>query len=356
MSVGEVLATKTLAKKLTETLPYPLVFTTVTPTGQSLAINPAWETHYFPLDLPGAVNRFLDTFQPKGVIIAETELWPEFLYGCYRRNIPVAVVNGRVSTRSYRGYRMFRTFWRPYFSSLRLVCAQSEEDKRRYEALGASSVQVVGNLKYDVKPKPLDPDTDRLMEHITKDRIAWIAGSTMKGEEELVLRAHREVVRYFNGGLLLLAPRHPERAKEVSMLIDSYGFSWCLRTELTEDFQGEVILLDTLGELAGMYRHFPVAFIGGSLVPKGGHNIIEPAYWGCSIIVGPSMENFQSMVKDFLKKDALTITTPETFSEELIQELQGEHTKGKNAREVIRVNQGALEKSLALLASMLNEK
>lgn len=389
VSVGEFLAARALTDKLQAGLPaYRLVVSTTTRTGQRLAraaSNSFDATFYFPFDWKFSVRRALDRVKPSIVIILETELWPNFLSECRRRDVIVILANGRISERSFRRYAFVRSLIRRAISDFSLMIMQSEADAERARQLGASIVRVCGNLKYDVaieklaSPESFDSrfeisnsesaDQNRLTADIDQrfglslSSQLIVAGSTAPGEEDILLASLREVRghRGLEGTRLLIAPRHPERFNEVARLVSGSGFSCARRSDSlspgrrdsteTSSAGGaspdpDVVLLDTIGELALVYRFATVVFVGGSLVPRGGHNVIEPAAFAKPIIVGPHTENFRQIVSDFARAGALVQAGPEALALELIRLLEDPneaYAMGQRARNILKANRGATE-------------
>lgn len=311
VSVGEALAVVPLLRQLRARFPArPLLFSTVTLTGQQVAARPAGLAEaifYFPFDFAFAVRRALKQLRPALILIAETEIWPNFLCQAAQARLPVVFVNGRISDRSFRRHRLiplWRGFLRRVLRTPAFFLMQSEQDAERIIALGAPAerVAVGGNLKFDLAP-PARPAFLRLLE--ARSPII-VAGSTLEGEEAMLVDALRAVRADFPEALLVLAPRHPERFDPVARWLRARGVSFVRRTDLQAasnnhmpGSEPEVLLLDTLGELAATYAAATVAFVGGSLVPAGGHNPVEPGLWGKPILFGPSMENFRLLAQAF---------------------------------------------------------
>jgi 3-deoxy-D-manno-octulosonic-acid transferase len=317
VSVGETLASAPLFHRLRERTPEArLLLSNVTITGRATAEKILSGTtdgrFFFPFDLPGLCGRFLDRIRPDVVVVVETEIWPNFLAACAHRGIPVVIVNGRLSERSFRGYLRFRWFFGQVLLTLQAISAQTLEDADRFLRLGADPaiVTVGGNLKFDVSP-PGGGATSLtvLLEREKASGTRWIvAGSTHEGEEAAVLRVLLAARRKDPGLKLLLAPRHPERFAEVESLLRQEGVPTARRTGIPEGvdrLEEAVLLLDTVGELSSAYAAADLAFVGGSLVPKGGHNVLEPAWHGVPTIVGPHMENFREIADAFLAAGAL---------------------------------------------------
>jgi 3-deoxy-D-manno-octulosonic-acid transferase len=356
VSVGEVKSVRKLVEKLRVLhSDQPLVLSTITPAGQTLARNTrglADHVFYFPLDLPGAIRRTLDRVNPELVLIAETEIWPNFLRECRKRDVRVVMVNGRISDRSLPRYRVVRRWLKRVLDDFTLLGMQTESDRERIESIGADGrkVTVFGNLKYDALDleQALAPELSGLL---TQLRRLWIAASTMPGEDEQVLEAFAKVRERHRDLTLLIAPRHPERFDEVERLIRSRGFSCARRTQLKRGT--DVLLLDSVGELASTFRYATVVFMGGSLVPRGGHNILEPAAFANPIVFGPHMENFREIRDLFIEAEAaLQVRNASELAatvDELLTDAQSAAELGAKARRVVEQNTGATERVLAYL-------
>jgi 3-deoxy-D-manno-octulosonic-acid transferase len=356
VSVGEVKAVRKLVEKLRIAHPgRPVILSTITPSGQELARNaPGLADHvfFFPLDLPGAIRRTLNHVNPELVLIAETEIWPNFLREARRRNIPVVLVNGRISDRSFPRYRVIRHWLKHVLDDFTMLGMQTEIDRERIESIGADGrkVTVFGNLKYDA----LDLDralAPELSERLQRLAPLWIAASTMPGEEEQVLDAFVQVRKHHVELTLLIAPRHPERFDAVERLIRSRELACSRRTQLSGE--APVLLLDSVGELAAAFQHASVVFVGGSLVPRGGHNILEPAAFAKPIIFGPHMENFREIRDLFLEAEAAVEVHNAT---ELAIAIEGfladpslSEKLGARALNLVAQNTGATERVLAYL-------
>ena len=361
VSVGEVGVAATLVRALPAEL--PLLVTTVTPTGQARAhtlFKDRARVAYLPLDLEGPVDRFLAAVEPRALLLTEGDYWPLLLAHLARRDVPVAVINGRVSDRSFpRLAGLARRLPRAvglFFGPVARFGMQTAADRDRLLALGvpAEKVSVTGNLKYEtLLPKPL-AELEREITALAAGRPILVAGSTMAGEEEAVLTAF-QAASTSTPSLLILAPRHPERFAEVERLLARRGMPYLRRSSLPASATKiDVLLLDTVGELASLYALARGAFIGGTLAPTGGHNPLEAARFGVPVAVGPSMENFREMAEMFDARgawarvadaSALGATWGRALSEPgWAQELGG------RGREVVEANRGALERTLALIA------
>ncbi len=324
VSVGEVGVARPLVQELRQRFPHlPVVLSATTATGlATAAATPLADAVVpLPLDLPGPVRRALDVAQPRAVVLVETELWPELLHACGQRQLPVVLANARISDRSFAGYRRCRRLLAPLLRPLTLVLAQSEEDARRLAAIGvaAEKVRVAGNIKFDSVPPRKPPAIAAAIRAAALDRPILVAGSTMPGEEELVLAAVQRL-RFTRPPFLLLAPRHPERAARVAELAAQRGWRCRLRSRLEQEVgETDVVVLDTVGELAALYSVGRIAFVGGSLVPTGGHNPIEPAWYGLPIVSGVHVRNFAAVYRDFVAAGAARLVRS---AEELSQVLQ----------------------------------
>jgi 3-deoxy-D-manno-octulosonic-acid transferase len=326
---------------------------------------------YFPLDWPGPVRRVFDAVAPGLAVIVETEIWPNFLREARRRGVPVVFVNGRISERSYARSRRWQVvaggFFRRVLGDARLFLMQSEADARRLLALGADSarVEVAGNLKYDVAP----PTAGRVVAWLgeqgraNEGRAILVAGSVAEGEEHLVLSAFSKVRDKFPGALLVLAPRKPERFEAAAALAAARGLRLVRRTQLDLSRsleQGmQVLLLDTVGELAALYQAADVVFVGGSLVAAGGHNVLEPAWFGKVPLFGPHMQNFRDIAAAFLEEvAAIQVASADDLArrwEELLANPAKREAMGRAAQMLLERNQGATERTLERIAGVLAE-
>ena len=368
VSVGEVLTARPLIADLRKRHPNLRIFlSTTTIAGQQLARRSVLNVDavfYFPFDLGVVVRRTLDLVRPKLFIMMETEIWPVLLRECRRRGIKTAVVNGRLSSRSFPRYRLIRPFMRRVLQDIDRFCVQSDESGRRFVELGAdpARVAVTGSLKFD----SLDPPNQvRARERVLRyfrlqaSRPVIVAGSTMKGEETAVLRAFRRVRATSPNTLLILAARHPERFAEVEQLCRQEGWRTVRRTELAIDAEprADIVLIDTIGELATLYQLGTVVFVGGSLVPTGGHNVLEPAVFGKPIVFGPHMDNFREIADAFVAAGAALRLDDEGDLEPALVELLGDPVRrarlGAAARALVEANRGAKDKTMAALEALL---
>ena len=363
VSVGEVLAARPLLARLKARLPrHRLLLSTTTVAGQRLAQRSpgaADGVFYAPFDWRPAVERALETVRPELLLLMETELWPNLIHAAHRRGVRLAVVNGRISPRSFPRYRRVRPLLAPLLAEVDLFLMQAQPHAERAVAIGAPAARVraPGNLKYDgLGDGRADPEIARLL---GGPGPLWVCGSTVEGEEAFVLAAFSEVRRAHPRARLLIAPRHPERFGAIPSLVTAAGLRCARRTELGPDgwSDGDVLVLDTIGELASIYALASVVFIGGSLISRGGHNILEAAVSGKAVIVGPHMENFQEIADEFLSEDALVqIASPLGLGAAvlgLMSDPARREAIGARARRIIERNRGAVSATLAALEGLL---
>ena len=367
VSVGEVQAVTPLIQQLRQQLPaWRIVVSTTTDTGQRLARQRFGEdsVFYLPLDLPFAVRPYFVALRPKLLVLAESEFWPNLLRWAKLSGAAIAVVNARVSDRSLPGYLRFRRLLHSMLGNIDLFLAQSEEDASRLIRIGAPAerVQTSGNLKFEVSP-PANVEIVRKFAEALRRDAAWpviIAGSTLEGEEGQLLNTFRVVRNRYPHSVLVLAPRHPERFDAVASMVSAFGVGYLRRSEWGNTFnlvpQG-VFLLDSIGELAALYQFADLAFVGGSLVPRGGHNIIEAAQFGVPILVGPHTENFRDIIDAFRRAYALRIVTADSLCDTVLQLLAHENERnelGRRALEVMRSQQGATARTADALLRLLH--
>ena len=367
VSVGEAATAVPLVEAIGRRWPeLAVVMTTVTPTGARVVADrlDGKVTHrYFPFDLPGPVRRALGAVKPRFFIGMETELWPNFLRALERRGVPAMIANGRISDRSFRRYHRVRFLTARMLRDISVFAMQSQEDARRIIALGAlpERVVVTGNLKTDLAPAEAGGEAvwQRLL-GIAEDDLVWIAGSTHRGEEAAVLQAFKGLRVRFPTLALLLAPRHPERAPEVERLAADAGLSTIRRSELPRDRgRHAVVILDTVGELAQIYRVGTVVFVGGSLVPTGGHNMLEPALLRKPVLFGPHTSNFRESAELLLQAEGAVLVAEVSQLEARVGELLSDGDRrrrmGEAALHAIVSRQGAVQQTIELVERYLVE-
>jgi 3-deoxy-D-manno-octulosonic-acid transferase len=394
VSVGEVLTARALLPELRQRYPRLRVFlSTTTMTGQQVARNNLQyvdEVFYFPFDLGLVVNRTLRLVKPRLFVMMETEIWPNLLRACSRAGVRTLLVNGRISSRSYPRYRLARPFFRRVLQDVDRFCMQSDESARRIIDIGAppDRVVVTGSLKFDSLEFPADvgpaeagryertaeaghrfgpaeaghySGRNRVLRffRMSADRPVIIAASTLKGEEEPVLEAFQRIRTTRPTALLIIAPRKPERFADVERLAREAGWNVARRTELRIDAEPrhDVVVLDTIGELAQLYQVATAVFVGGSLVDAGGHNILEPAVFGKPIVFGPHMQNFAEIARAFVDSDAAIQIRSGRELEPALVDLLGNPVRrarlGAAARALVEANRGARSRSLSVIASLL---
>jgi 3-deoxy-D-manno-octulosonic-acid transferase len=372
VSVGEALTARALAADLKRRYPrLRLYLSTTTMAGQQVAkanLRPFVDgVFYFPFDWMFTIRRTLSLVRPRLFVMMETEIWPNLLRACRKRGIRTAVVNGRISARSYPRYKLIRPFFRRVLADVDRFCMQSEESAQRLKDLGADPrrVTVTGSLKFDslelpaptahVKPR------DRVLRffRVSSHRTVVVAGSTMRGEEAAVLQAFRRIKATQTHAMAIIAPRQPERFGEVERLSREAGFVTIRRSELPIDTEprADVVVLDTIGELAQLYQLATVVFVGGSLADHGGHNILEPAIFGKPIVFGPHMQNFREIAEAFVMNDAAIQVYTERELDGAILSLARDPVQrarlGAAARALVEANRGAKGKTLAVLGEIL---
>jgi len=367
VSVGEVSAAAALVRALHASHPdMPFVLTTATPTGRAQAatlFGADVEVRFLPYDTPGSVRRFLARIRPRAAIIMETELWPNLLHECGRRGVPVLFASARLAARSVPRYRRFGTL---FSAGLRnaWVAAQSSADAERFIALGAdpAHTHVVGNLKFDMRlGEAVAGNGDELRRRYLGARPVWTAGSTHEGEEDLVLDAHAVVERAVRGALLVLVPRHPQRFEAVAALLERRGLVFDRRGgNATVRPQPQVLLLDPMGELTAFYAGSDAAFVGGSLVPVGGHNLLEPAALGVPVITGPHTQNGAEIARLLIEAGgALEVVDAAALAEaarELLTDPALRERMGGRGRRFVEAHRGSLARLLALIEPLLSRR
>jgi 3-deoxy-D-manno-octulosonic-acid transferase len=371
VSVGEALTARALVSDLRARHPRMRIFvSTTTIAGQQVArrsLQSVDAIFYFPFDWTFIVKRTLNLVRPRLFVMMETEIWPNLLRVCRKRGIKTVVINGRISSRSYPRYRLVRPFFRRVLADVDRFCMQSEESARRLIDLGADAarVSVTGSLKFDSLELPPSTAHGKPRERVLRffrlsaSRTVIVAGSTMKGEEAAVLRAFSRIKATQPGALAILAPRAPERFSEVERLARDAGFVTTRRSELPIDAEprADVVVLDSIGELAQLYQVATAVFVGGSLVDHGGHNILEPAIFGKPVVFGPHMQNFKEIADAFLGHDAAIQVQSDRELDDVLLTLVSDPVRraglGAAARALVEANRGAKNKTLEVIATLL---
>jgi 3-deoxy-D-manno-octulosonic-acid transferase len=372
VSVGEVLAIAGLVEELKRRLPQHKIFvSTTTNTGHALARKRFGEdcVFYFPMDFAFAIGPYLRALHPRMVVIAETEFWPNFMRLAHASGARIAIVNARISDRSWPRYRRFRSLIAKVLAHVDLFLAQTPLDAARLQGIGADPqrVRTIGNLKFDIEPPARSPFVDQLRDSLETHHAApvLVSGSTVEGEEPLLLNVFKQLLSQYPQAVMILAPRHPERFDAVAAVLKQSSIGFSRRSTWVEEMSGDahgkslagkIFLLDTIGELSAVYALADIAFVGGSLVPRGGHNIIEPALHGVAIVVGNHTENFRDIVKLFQSKDAVRIASPSELLK-IFSELLANHNErkslGQRAAETIRSQIGATIRTADALQELL---
>ena len=368
VSVGEFKACEPLIELFQRRNPgYSIYLSTATQTAQVLAgqrLGPDARTFYFPLDLPWTINPWLDTIRPEAVVIAETEIWPGFTWECSRRDIPIMIVNGRLSKRSFRLYRQFRWLFGPVLRHFTAIACQCQEDAQRYRAIGGLDLPVstTGNLKFDGLAAISQEAKAEIMEclGLKAGTPVVVAGSTHEKEETALLTAYRHLIENSsleNHPRLILAPRHPERFNRVEEAIRLAGFRprrWSRQEQLTSS--SDVYLLDTIGKLPSFYAVARIAFVGGTLVPIGGHNLLEPYIYAVPVVCGPYLNKTKNVANMLRARNALTVVDSQAaFNNALLKLVLSPDSRelGDRGRELILESQGAVDQTMRILEGVL---
>ena len=365
VSVGEVIAASGLIRRLRERASeYRVVISTTTRTGQKIARARfgAESVFYFPLDFAWSVRRYLHALRPVMLVLMETEFWPRMLWECWRRRVKVAVVNARISDRSYPRYLRLRWFWRWALQPIELALGQSARDCERLKEIGIAPerVNLGGNLKYDVRVTEDAPVTVTLRRALPASAKLLVCGSTLEGEEAALLSAWTGLLANEPELRMVLAPRHPERFAAVVQLLERNGVRWMRRSEWMTSQRsleaGSILLLDSMGELASLYSLATIAFVGGSLVAGGGHNPLEPAQFAIPVVMGPHYENFRDIVEKLRARDAIRIMRIEELAaglKDLLADQADARAMGERARAVFDSEAGATERAVEALLELL---
>ena len=373
VSVGEAQAAQSLVREITNRFPkLALVISTTTVTGQRVAgelfRGQAAAVFYFPIDWAWTVRRVLSKLKPAAILVMETELWPRLFSEARQRDIPVALLNGRISDKSFGRYQRVRPFIRRVLNDMTLAAMQTQQDAARIGQLGmrADRISIAGNLKFDTS----SATSDSAVENEIRDRFGLndarpliVAASTHEREERIVIEAFRKVRKVHPSVRLLIAPRHPERFEEVAALLSKSGFSSARRSALRSaaDVRADVMLLDSIGELRAVYPLAEVAFVGGSMMPHGGHSVIEPGAQGICAVTGPHMQNFAAVTQALLDENALIqlreTNEPATELARVVTELLADEQScraiGERAKAVCDRNRGATERTIELISHLL---
>lgn len=356
VSVGEALAAARLIEELATRSGCTVMISTTTRAGQKLARERfgADRVFYFPLDFAFAVRSWLRALRPKMVVLLETEFWPRVLTECRRASIPVAVVNARISDRSWPRYHRLRGLWRPLLNPLAITLAQTPLDAERLTAIGAGNVRVAGNLKYDIRVAKPAPIVDLLRAHLPAGVNVIVCGSTLAGEEELLANSIPQ------NAITILAPRHPERFNGIAAALNAQGRRVVRRSQWATSPQpllpGTIFLLDSIGELASVYSLATAAIVGGGFYTPGGHNPLEPAQFALPILIGPHYENFRGIVEELRAANAIAIAAPATLPQTLrtlLEDNEAAKAMSARAKQVFEKEAGATGRAVTALLAVL---
>ncbi|TRZ96510.1 3-deoxy-D-manno-octulosonic acid transferase [bacterium] len=368
VSVGEAIAVRGLWQKLKQNFPMKeFLISTVTPSGNKIVSRMSNDDYitYLPLDFGFIVKKVIDRIKPAIFIIAETEIWPNLISYLFRKNIPIVVVNGRISDTSFRGYLFIKLLIKPILNKVNMFCVQSKHDAERLLRLGVrqEKIRVTGNMKFDMRGEQEDLQRDyRALLNLGPQEKLFLAGSTHTKEEEIIIQAYKHLLVEVPGLRLMIAPRHTERTSKVEAIIMKYGFSPSCIYQLMQDSNRKpdarsIFVLDTVGNLSSFYKIADVVFVGGSLARKGGHNILEPASWGKPVLFGPHMFNFRDIAGLFLEnKVGILVHNAEELkaaAKALLADPEKARALGEKARELILANQGATQLNLEYISKLI---
>ena len=364
VSLGEVHAARPIVAYLNRKYPRDkLLITTVTPSGARAVEHLYADTaihHYLPYDLPGPVRRFLKHFKPRICLIMETEIWPCLYRSCEKQNIPVALINARLSGKSMKGYRLLKSLSRDTLRRVSVIAAQSGADAERFRQLGALKDRVFncGNIKFDMEPPRSIHERADAIRFLYSQRRILIAASTHEGEDEIVLDAFTVIRKTYPGCLLIIAPRHPERSASIADLCRGRGYSFTMYSdELTQSKNEDIMILDTIGQLQSYYAAADVSFVGGSLVATGGHNMLEPAALGVPVISGEYLFNFAEVSRLLEQAGALIkVKNADELAQSVVSLFQDNDRRtkmGEMAKSVVAKNRGSTEKIVKLIEEIL---
>lgn len=355
VSVGETIAAAPLVKLLLQRSPgIPILMTAMTATGLARAkamFGDRVRYAYSPYDTPGSVRRFVRRVRPRALVIMETELWPNMIFHTRERGVPIFLINARLSERSAQGYEKIGSLVKPLLACIRWIAAQASDDAERFLRIGAKpdTVSVTGSIKFDVDIAPqLREAANHLRKQLGASRPVWIAASTHDGEDHQLLAAHRQVLASQPDSLLIIVPRHPERFEAVARLVEDMGFSLARRSRCEPPDARQVYLGDTMGELLMLYGASDIAFVGGSLIERGGHNPLEPAAWAMPVLSGPHVFNFETIYDRLKDGEGVYFTDNSDELAQRVVSLMNDRSAaewaGRNALAVVDANRGALEK------------
>jgi 3-deoxy-D-manno-octulosonic-acid transferase len=368
VSLGEVMAVRPLVRGLRELFPgRRIILTTITSTGKKIAesILPKEDTYYLPLDLSFLMRSFISKINPSLLILLETELWPNLILSVKQKNIPIILVNGRISVLSFKGYMMVRWLLKPLLKRIDLFLVQTKLDEERFLKLGTdkTKIKITGNMKFDIKDfadlKIDYTDYRKILGLGSKEKLL-VAGSTHPGEEKILIEVYTKLKNKFPLLNLLIAPRHPQRVIEIEKLAKEFGLNSIRISQVSSIINTyySLLILDTIGQLMNYYALADIVFVGGSLVKIGGHNILEPALFKKPIIFGPYMFNFKDISEEFLRENAaIKVDNSEELYvkiEELLSEPKKAVLLGENAYNLIQKNKGITEKNLAWISSIFS--
>ncbi|NIO49270.1 MAG: hypothetical protein GTN73_07540 [Candidatus Aminicenantes bacterium] len=364
VSVGEVLSLQNLIKKIKEKHPaWTIHFSTLTNTGMRVAkekLTDADNVFFVPLDFKRVVRKFFNTLRPRVFVLAESELWPNLLREAKRKTKGVLLINGRISSRSFKRYSRFKFVAKKILKNIDFFLVQTEKDKENLERIGINSgvVEVVSNLKSEIDlPSLTEEDLLKLKNNlgILPTNRVIVAGSTRKGEEKKLIEAYSRAKSVDENLLLILAPRHPERFDDVERICRNFSFKVMRRTRVSPNKQWHILILDTIGELAHFYALSDISFVGGSLVPWGGQNLLEPAFYKKPIFFGPHMENFAFLAEKFVQSGAARIINKDKDLDELflIRDEKSLEKMGNSAKETLNSLKGATEKTIKAIEAMI---
>lgn len=364
VSVGETMTVLPLVRMLKSRYPaMPIIFTTTTPTGSDRvkqALGDLVFHVYVPYDLPGMVKRFLNRTKPSLILVMETEIWPNIFYECNRRDIPIILANARLSPRSFSRYGRFPKITQATMEKITVIAAQSNDDAQRFIALGAyrKRVRVTGNMKFDINiPEELLQKSLDLRVSLGDSRPVWIAASTHAGEDEIVLKVFKQLRPEFPHLLLIVVPRHPERFDEVTALCKTSGFTVQRRSTPESTGAPDIYIGDTMGELLLLYGAADVAFVGGSLIPHGGQNLLEPAALGLPVVFGQYITNFQDIGRMLLEvQAAIRVDQADDLYgvvASLLKDPELRNNMGQRAKQLVQANRGAIKDLMLLMQPVL---